>query len=467
MEALDYFFLTTGYKDSAYFEKRKASYLYYIILTILGFMLFVGIGQYYFGMGPIYLAANICAVIGAIIALVFFLKRKINAAGHILACSLLVVVILENVVRDFYSTDPSIRYRIYIDMVSLMGIDLLVISFFREKKYVVFYGAAFVVILFAHSLVINHQIKDIPYMSLYVWEHFVTVSTGVLVCLGMGMWLLSYMDALLQQNEQYAQRFKLQNEYLEKMVDERTHDLQSSNKNLREFAYIVSHDLKEPLRTISGFVTLIKRELDKTGMNDSEINEYIRYVTRGTHQMEMLINDILAYSKLNVVEKHFAEVDVADVIADVRKNLAKAIYESEAEIYIQNTICINGQKALLDQLFQNLLSNAIKYRSHDRDLKITVGSIDQDGMITYFVRDNGIGIPEEYFETIFKAFRRLHSKALYEGTGVGLAICKKIVEIHGGEIWVESKDGEGSTFWFTLPAVVTELSVLASIQTTS
>ena len=148
---------------------------------------------------------------------------------------------------------------------------------------------------------------------------------------------------------------------------------------------------------------------------------------------------------------------MGDVIAMVKKRLAQAIYESEAEIFLTNTLAVQGEKVMLGELFENLISNAIKYRSQDRNLKITIGCNRELDIVRYFVRDNGIGIPEKYFDTIFKAFKRLHSKIEYEGTGVGLAICKKIVEIHRGDIWVESKEGEGSTFWFTLPCAQTEV----------
>jgi light-regulated signal transduction histidine kinase (bacteriophytochrome) len=139
--------------------------------------------------------------------------------------------------------------------------------------------------------------------------------------------------------------------------------LQNSNQNLREFAYIVSHDLKEPLRTISGFVTLIQKELDKQGLKYNETEEYINYVTAGTRQMENLISDILTYSKLNITETHFETVNVHEIIGLVRSNLAKLIYESDAEIYVADTLPVKGERVMLNQLFENLISNALKYRS--------------------------------------------------------------------------------------------------------
>ena len=459
LQAINNYFLS-GFRDASYFEKRKATYLYYIIMSALTFIGLVTVGQVFGQMGPIYLTANLTGFVGVFLSLVFFKRKNIDAAGHLMICSTIIMVSGETIAADLFNTDPSIRYRLYISFASLLGIYFIILSFFRQKKYVVRYAVAFELILFVHAVIIYNQINDVPKMGMYVIEHFITVSSGMFIIAAISNWLLSYIDALFQQNIEYAERFKAQNEQLEKMVAERTHSLQNSNSNLREFAYIVSHDLKEPLRTISGFVTLIKKELDKQGLNEGEIEEYIKYVNSGTRHMERLISDILTFSKLNVTEKNFEPVDVTEVLALVKRRLAQSIYESDAEIYITDAQPVQGEKVMLGQLFENLISNAIKYRSNDRTPKITIGSMRELDTVRYFVKDNGIGISEKYFDTIFKAFRRLHSKIEYEGTGVGLAICKKIVDIHGGDIWVESIEGEGSTFWFILPLAHNDVAAI-------
>ena len=462
IQAINNFFLS-GFRNASYFEKRKATYLYYIIMTALTFIVIIAIGQAWATMGNVYMAANLVALTGVGTALIFFKQKRINAAGHIMACSILVTIAVETIVRDHYSTDPAIRYRLYINLSALLGVCFIIMSFFRDKKYVLVYGIVFELMLLSHAAVIYNQLRDLPDMSLFVLQHLITASLGMGIFAAICTWLLSYMEALFQQNREYAERFKSQKEQLEKMVEERTQALQSSNKSLREFAYIVSHDLKEPLRTISGFVTLIKRELDKQGLNENEIEEYINFVTAGTSQMELLINDILTYSNLNVAETNFKDVDMGELIGRVRSSLARSIYESEAELLMTYALPVRGERAMLALLFENLISNAIKYRSPERDLKITIGCDKQLDTVRYFVQDNGIGIPEKYFDTIFKAFRRLHSKIDYDGTGVGLAICKKITEIHGGDIWVESIEGQGSTFWFTLPLAHTDVPAIQPV----
>ena len=462
IQAVNNFFLS-GFKNAPYFEKRKATYLYYIIMTALTFIVLITIGQSSIQMGSIYLVANVFALTGICASLAFFKQKRINAAGHVMASSLLVTTAVETIVRDHYSFDPAIRYRIYINLSALLGICFIILSFFRDKKYVFIYGVVFQLILWAHGASIYYQLKDIPTMGGFVLQHIITASVGMAIMAAICTWLLSYMEALLNQNIEYADRFRSQKEQLEKMVEQRTHALQSSNNSLREFAYIVSHDLKEPLRTISGFVTLIKRELNKQGLNENEIEEYIHYVTAGTRQMELLIEDILTYSKLNEAEKKQEDVNMAELIGQVRARLAKLIYESDCDIYLTQTIPVQGDTKMLTELFDNLLTNAIKYRSAERRLKITIGCTKEVDCVRYYVQDNGIGIPEKYFQTIFQAFRRLHSKVEYEGTGVGLAICKKIVEIHGGDMGVESRIGEGSTFWFTLPLAHTEVPAIQPV----
>jgi signal transduction histidine kinase len=460
MKAIHSFFLS-GYDNASYFERKKAMYLYYIILSALAFITFVLIGQAYFNTGAIYLIGNLVALNGVVCSLILFKNRKTEAAGHLMAASAICMIVLHNIVRDWFDVDPAMRFRIYINMSSILGVFFLIVCFFREKKIIYYYSLGFVTILLTHALVIDHQIGHLPLMRRYIWEHFSTVLMGIIAVSAIATWLLAYVNALLEQNTEYARLIKVQNEQLEGMVAERTKALTRSNDSLREFAYIVSHDLKEPLRTIAGFVSLMAKELERKGLLEDEVEEYVGYAKSGTRQMEKLISDILAYSKLNVEEKRTDNVNIDEVIGEVKPLLAKALYESDPTLHFTELVNIRGEKRLMVQLFQNLISNAIKYRSADREPEVTIGCVEHsDTLVCYFVKDNGIGIAKQYYDTVFQAFKRLHSKVEYEGTGVGLAICKKIVEIHGGDIWIESVEGEGSTFYFTLPKAYRDVAAM-------
>ena len=226
-------------------------------------------------------------------------------------------------------------------------------------------------------------------------------------------------------------------------------ELSRSNAELQEFAYIASHDLQEPLRAVSGYIKLLQTEYIER--LDSTAHEYINLAIDGTRRMRGLIEDLLAYSRVGTSELILSTVDCHKVVQEVISNLPTLIEESEADIIYQDLPCITADRTQVVQLFQNLLINAIKFRSPDTPPKIVIQTepIADRGWL-FSVTDNGIGISPEYFDRIFKIFRRLHTHSEFVGTGVGLALCRKIVERHSGKIWVESKLGEGSTFFFTM-----------------
>jgi signal transduction histidine kinase len=456
MKKIRQYFLA-AYSGSSSFEQRKALFLFYFILSALTVTCFVLVSQILFAYKPLYIFSGFIAFAGVTVSLFFFRAGRQEVAGHLMVLSVISMIVIQNVIQDIGNYDTAIRYRIYMNGASLIGTYLLILSFFRSSRVIIVYGILFEAILLAHTLVIYNNLQHLPRMASWVWQHYSLMAFGIVVVALVSISMLEYMNTIIQQNADYSRRIELQNSELELMVEERTRDLQNSNQSLREFAHIVSHDLKEPLRTISGFVTLIKRELGKLGVDDEDIDDYMRHVNRGTRQMENLISDILDYSKLNIEKSPKEPVAMEDVMAEVKSLLGKLIYESEASIHVINMESVIGDKRLLIQLFQNLVSNAIKYAHEERTPVITIGCSVQDGRVCYYVRDNGMGINEKYFDTIFHAFKRLHSRAHYEGTGIGLAICKKIVDVHRGRIWVDSTEGEGTTFFFTLPLVQTEV----------
>jgi light-regulated signal transduction histidine kinase (bacteriophytochrome) len=233
-------------------------------------------------------------------------------------------------------------------------------------------------------------------------------------------------------------------------VVERTMELKRSNEDLEQFAYVASHDLQEPLRMINNYLQLLRqRYKDKL---DPNADEFIGFALDGSKRMHHLIRDLLTYSRVGTHGKEFAPTDCAAILAAALANLKLAIEDAGAEVTHDPLPRVRGDEVQLTQLFQNLIGNAIKFRGEAKP-KIHVGAERNGSEWEFTVRDNGIGIAAQDFDRIFIVFQRLHSKEKYPGTGIGLSVCKKIVERHGGRIWVESKMGKGTTFHFTMPAM--------------
>jgi len=236
---------------------------------------------------------------------------------------------------------------------------------------------------------------------------------------------------------------------LERKVEERTSELEQSNADLAQFAYVASHDLKEPLRMVTSYVQLLERRLGKT--LDEESKEFMGFAVDGAKRMRGLIDDLLAYSRVGTKSKPFERVSSEEIVGAALQNLKIAIDESEAEVKLGELPDLIADPTQLTQLFQNLIANAIKFRG-DKKPVVFVGAQKDGRQWKFSVRDNGIGIDKEYLEQIFLIFQRLHKRTEYEGSGIGLAVCKKIVERHGGKISVESEPGQGTTFSFGIPA---------------
>jgi two-component system, chemotaxis family, sensor kinase Cph1 len=228
-------------------------------------------------------------------------------------------------------------------------------------------------------------------------------------------------------------------------------ELLRSNKELENFAYIASHDLQEPLRMVSCFTQLLSQQYqDKL---DDKAREYIYFAVEGSNRMHELLNGLLAYSRIHTKGKNFSPVDTRQVISDVVKNLSLKIQERNASVKAGELPVIYADVTQMIQLFQNLISNAIKFSPEDPQVAISAEAVGNNYL--FAVKDFGLGIESQYFEKIFNIFQRLQPREKYEGTGIGLAICKRIVERHGGKIWVESEPGKGSTFYFTIPVKIT------------
>lgn len=242
---------------------------------------------------------------------------------------------------------------------------------------------------------------------------------------------------------------KNMNATLEQKVSERTEELKKTNSELEQFAYVASHDLREPLRTISNFASLFQSQYK--GKIDQRADEYLTFILASTKRMETLIRDLLDYSRIGKTDLDKVEVDFNETLKEVVNDLSNAIDESHAEIHIGSLPVIKAYPSEIKSLFQNLITNAVKFQKKDRKPVIQITAEKKKKEWLFAVLDNGIGIEEKYYNKLFVLFQRLHSKEAYPGTGIGLVQCKKIVELHGGKIWVESVYGEGSTFYFTIP----------------
>jgi PAS domain S-box-containing protein len=236
--------------------------------------------------------------------------------------------------------------------------------------------------------------------------------------------------------------------HAEAALREAHEELKRSNSELEQFAYVASHDLQEPLRMVASYTQLLQRRYD--ARLDADAREFMAYIVDGATRMKQLIEDLLAYSRVGTKGKDFKPVACETALRRALANLRAAIEESGAVVTYDALPTVDADEVQLAQLLQNLVGNALKFRS-DSVPRIHVGLQDLGTEWQFDVRDNGIGIEPQYYERIFMVFQRLHNKGEYPGTGIGLAICKKVVERHGGRIWVSSQAGEGSTFHFTLP----------------
>jgi two-component system, sensor histidine kinase len=259
--------------------------------------------------------------------------------------------------------------------------------------------------------------------------------------------LASTFNQMAEELEKLQLEITRTNIDLEKTVELRTTELESKNKELEQFAYVASHDLQEPIRTTAGFVELLKKQY--YGKLDKNADKYIDYILQSSDRMKILIKDLLDYSRIGR-QKETMLVDCSMVLKEVLADMDRSIRESETMIVREDLPIIKAYPTELKLLFQNLITNSIKFRKPGTPPLIDISAVKKNDLWEFSIRDNGIGIEEKYRERIFVIFQRLHTRTEYEGSGIGLAHCKKIAELHDGKIWVDSVPGEGSIFHFTI-----------------
>jgi len=266
--------------------------------------------------------------------------------------------------------------------------------------------------------------------------------------------LKNLLKAEVTQRKKTEEALFRANNELEARVQERTRELQEtaeelkrSNEELEQFAYVASHDLQEPIRKIVGFSQIIASKFE--GQIDEKSKEHLNYVVDGAKRMQALIQDLLWYSRIGRNELTLEPLDFDDVVKEAIGNLEVTIKETKAQIIYDQLPRLWAHKSFMVQLFQNLISNSLKYRS-ERTPRIEISAQQKDGLWEFTFADNGIGIDFQFANKLFVLFQRLHAKGKYPGTGIGLAVCKRMVERHNGRIWVEPHEG-GAEFKFTLP----------------
>jgi two-component system sensor histidine kinase/response regulator len=265
---------------------------------------------------------------------------------------------------------------------------------------------------------------------------------------------LRNMQRQLQEQNEALQREVQERQRAEQVLAERSRELARSNAELERMAYIASHDLQEPLRMVASYVQLLERRY--VGKLDADAHEFIGFAVDGAKRMQALIDDLLTISRVDTKARPMQPVELGKALASALQSLRIAVEESQAVVQADALPVVRGDVAQLTQVFQNLLSNAIKFCQAPPRIKVAAR---RDGALWRIeVADNGIGVPPEYRDRIFGMFQRLHGRREYAGTGIGLAICQKIVERHGGAIWVEDGPAGGSLFVFTVPACDTEKS---------
>ena len=259
--------------------------------------------------------------------------------------------------------------------------------------------------------------------------------------------LANSFNRMAEELERLGKENREVNSSLEKKVRSRTAEMESKNKELEQFAYVASHDLQEPLRTISGFVELLQKQY--RGRMDVNSDKLLDYILQASDRMKTLIKDLLDYSRIGR-EKAIEQVDCNHLLAEVLADLDQMIKETGASFRMEPLPVLHAYPTELKLLFQNLITNSIKFRKPGLAPAVAIGSERENGHWKFSVGDNGIGIDRQFSDRIFIIFQRLHNRSQYEGSGIGLAHCKKIAELHGGDIWVESELGHGSRFFFTI-----------------
>jgi signal transduction histidine kinase len=331
-----------------------------------------------------------------------------------------------------------------------------VVALFGNKRFDILWylGVVAYFLVEYQRAVTNPNLNLATLLASFTPDYFFVSYLAFVTVVSIMVWMFKYGNTAivnkLKQNQQSLESKHQELLITNKRLQDTTSALTRSNKDLEAFASIASHDLKEPLRMIAMYTQLLRKNMGSS-MNSDE-TEYMGYILDGTNHMQRLLDDILDYSRVGRSQERVRLIDMDDVVYYVQKLMAATIFESKAQITIVDPLPeVHGRYSELVQVVQNLLSNAIKFRKKDVDLVITVRYIREEDSHLISFADNGIGMDQRYAHKVFQMFERLHTKAEYNGTGIGLALCNKVIGQIGGQIWLDSEVGIGTKVYIRLP----------------
>ncbi len=431
-------------------EQKRRSYAFFVNSGLFLFFSIVFVIHLTCAMGTAHYTADVLGIIGTLISIYLIRSNKMDSALKLLIGTCLTAIFLYGILVDYLHEVTVHFLRLYVTLFALEGTLLLMVSFFLDTVNYRYIALLFTFFLLMHFGVIVHHYGT-AHITLEMFSYF----TIAIVAINLSCYIASVMVrfnlSLIRKINDDKRKILKHNENLELEVNRRTQELQKSNENLKQFAHVVSHDLKEPLRTIANFAGLLQHKLDKSNIDDIEINDYTSYIKNNSTLMIRLINEILTFSTIPSSSANFQAVNMKEVLDLVLLQIESLVHEKQGIIRYSSLCSVKGDPLLVYQVLQNLIVNALRYTSSDTTPEISINCSAGDTMSTFSVKDNGLGIPKEYVELVFNPLERLKRDQNNDGTGMGLSICRKIVLAHGGKIWVESEVGKGSTFFFTLP----------------
>ncbi len=416
-----------------YVQTRSSIFLNRICLIELGFVLSSVIINLFLKDYNFVIPLTLAAVL---LGFTFILHTK---QQYELAKSNVVIVTLALICFMLFKAGSGAGIEFY-----FLSLAMLPAIVFTDKKRIYFFQALCILCLAGQKIYENIYEQD-ALNSLEIYRLFYIINSiycGLMIILA----LTFFKNQTLQSESELLEQKRTIEENNE-MLLKLNENLARSNRDLEQFAYVASHDLKEPLRMISSFATLLSR---KCADKDDDITEYNKYINSGVERMQKLIDDLLTYARIGSEEKPVTSINAVKLITEITHHLALIIDETDAVINYKNLPEVRGIAPQLGQLFYNLLSNAIKFRRMDTTPEVTISCKTEKEHWHFMVKDNGIGIHQNYTDKVFVIFQRLHAPDKYPGTGIGLSLCKRIVERHGGTIWLESEPGKGTTVHFTI-----------------